>query len=265
MKKIFLFFIFGIFLITLVSAQIHINYYVQGNKVLVGYYLSNVSNLELKLPYDVSNPEVNVNFTLEEGFLKINHGTNVSIKYITKSLLDKSGKEMYFTSKNFLNESSNVKLVLSEGFVLVEGGLLFPKPTKISSDGRNIILIWEDFSGKDLVIKYRQVNKSNSFLYLSLIILFFIILISLNKFRKSKIFPFKIRKKSLTKNLFEDEKRIVEYLLKRKDNESWTKELIRDLKISKVKLSRKLRSLEQKELIKKVPFGSENRIKLIKK
>ena len=74
-----------------------------------------------------------------------------------------------------------------------------------------------------------------------------------------------ISKEGFTKNLFEDEKKIVEYLLNKKGNESWTKEILKDLEISKVKLSRKLRSLEQKEIIKRIPYGNENRIRLLKK
>ena len=46
--------------------------------------------------------------------------------------------------------------------------------------------------------------------------------------------------------------------------EAWTKEILKEIGISKVKLSRKIRSLEKKELIKKVPYGNENKIKLTK-
>ena len=74
----------------------------------------------------------------------------------------------------------------------------------------------------------------------------------------------KKRAEEVTKNLFEDEKRIVEYLLKKKGKESWTKEIVRDLGISKVKLSRKLRSLEKKEIIKKIPYGNENKVRVLK-
>jgi len=275
MKKIILFLILGIFLLSLASAQTQINYYVYENKVLVEYYFEEVSNLELNLPYDVVEPEVNVEYSLNENLLFIESGENVSIKYITKSLIDKSGKEFYFTSKNLLNEISNVKLVLPQGFILVEGGLLFPEPSEISSDGVNIILHWNSFEEEQIVIKYKSLHKNNliwSFVFVILVFAF--ILLNFPKFKKKKILkkPVKIKKvvqesekEKLTMNLFGDEKRIIEYLLKRKNNESWTKELVKDLGISKVKLSRKLRSLVQKELIKKVPWGNENKIRLLKK
>ncbi len=70
------------------------------------------------------------------------------------------------------------------------------------------------------------------------------------------------KKVSVTKNLFGDEKKIVEYLLLKKGKSSWTKELVKELEISKVRLSRKLRSLSEKELIKKEPYGNENKISL---
>ena len=71
-------------------------------------------------------------------------------------------------------------------------------------------------------------------------------------------------KQKMLRNLYEDEKKIINFLLEQKDYECWTKELMRGVDISKVKLSRKLRSLEQKGLIKKIPYGNENRIRLVK-
>ena len=87
-----------------------------------------------------------------------------------------------------------------------------------------------------------------------------------DQLRKRK---FRIGKKNkkeeseLTRNLFEDEKRIVKYLLEKKSHEAWTKEIIRNLNISKVKLSRKIRSLEEKKIIKRIPYGNENIIRLL--
>jgi len=71
-------------------------------------------------------------------------------------------------------------------------------------------------------------------------------------------------KKELTRNLFEDEKLVVETLLAADKHELWQKQLELRTKIPKVRLSRKLRSLEAKGLIEKVPYGNTNHIRLKK-
>ena len=64
--------------------------------------------------------------------------------------------------------------------------------------------------------------------------------------------------------MFKDEKKIIELLLKKKDHSSWTKNLVKESGLTKVKLSRTLRKLEEKNLIEKMPYGNENLIKLKK-
>lgn len=282
MKKILIFFILCIFFLSLVSAKIDSNYYIYDNKVLVRYSFDSISNLELKIPYDVKEEDlkVNVNYSLEslEGFsiLKIQESENVSISYLTSSMIDKSKGGYYFTAIADLNDSQNVKLTLPEKAILVKQGIVSPKASSITSDGRSIILIWENFDSNQIVVKYEFV-KNNSWIGYLLLLILVLGLISysliqrksfkkklLKSSKKSKTSS-KNKKRALTKNLFEDEKRIVEYLLDKKGKEAWTKEIFKDLNITKVKLSRKLRSLEQKEIIKKIPYGNENKIRLILK
>ena len=69
-------------------------------------------------------------------------------------------------------------------------------------------------------------------------------------------------KEKLTRNLFEEERAIIEILLEK--GELWQKQLVLQTGISKVKLSRKLRNLEAKGLIEKVPYGNTNKIRLKK-
>jgi len=93
----------------------------------------------------VFEPEVNIEYSLNEIYFLLKVGKMFQLNTLQKSIIDKSGKEFYFTSKNLLSEISNVKLVLPQGFILVEEGLLFPEPSEISSDGINIILHWDNF------------------------------------------------------------------------------------------------------------------------
>ena len=135
MRKILMFLIMGIFLLSLVSAQVETNYYISQDEVLVEHYFDSVSDLELRIPYDHGELKVSVEYELEDMgnyyLIKIDLGESVSISYITESMSDKYGKQFYFTAKNYVG-SQKVKLFLPESAILVEDGLIFPEPDRIS-------------------------------------------------------------------------------------------------------------------------------------
>ncbi|MEK6817476.1 MAG: hypothetical protein AABX80_01615 [Nanoarchaeota archaeon] len=289
MKKILIFLVFMLFFIFLagtIKATIETDYYIYEKNVLVRHSFDSASNLELRIPHDFANLEINSEYNLEEFpnyyLIKINLADNLSISYITQSMVDKSKDRYSFISRNYLDKTQNIKLVIPESAVLLEDGLVFPEPDLISSDGRSIILEWNDYNEKQIIVDY-EFLKDKKFIYYSafgLLILIFLayLLFERNRHKKrlsqrdllwSKKVQIKkkkeISKDIFTKNLFEDEKKIVEYLLGKNNNEAWTKEILRDVGITKVKLSRKLRSLEQKEIIKKIPYGNENKIRILKK
>jgi len=284
MKKQIIFLFFGIILIflafagTISAVNIETDYYISQEKVLVKHFFDSASDLELRLSKDFANLEINSGYELEEFLkyylIKINSANNLSISYLTQSMVDKSKDRYSFVSRNYLNESQNVRLVLPESAVLLEEGLIFPEPDLISSDGRSIILTWKDYNEKQIIVDYEFLDDNNLIYYLIfgfLTLIFLMYILFERKKYKKRLKKVQIKNKTeiskegFTKNLFEDEKKIVEYLLNKKGNESWTKEILKDLEISKVKLSRKLRSLEQKEIIKRIPYGNENRIRLLKK
>ncbi|RLG12231.1 hypothetical protein DRN73_03130 [Candidatus Pacearchaeota archaeon] len=282
MKKIiFLFFI--LFLIESISAA-SINYQIFENKVLVQEDFGEVRNFELKLPYDTDVFETDSDYILlpqeEYKLLKVNFSKNLNFSYITSSMIEKSKNKYFFIMKNNFNEKQDIKLFLPEaGALMKDKSLIFPKTENISTDGRRIILEWKNFNDEEIVVAYEIIKNSENFWFYILIILIgiFAILYTFQLIKsKKKLEKWKEKikkqkkkikektKKELTKNLFKEEKEIIEYLMEKKGNESWTKEIVRDLGISKVRLSRKLRNLEQKELIEKIPFGNENKIKLLK-
>jgi uncharacterized membrane protein len=283
--------IFGAFLlmIGLVSAgNIQTSYQVFGENVIVEHNFDEISNLQLRIPYDAKAIELNSPTKSIQEFpdyklITVNYAKNLTIKYVTGSMVDVSGNKYYFVAKNFLKiKNQDIKLYLEEGYFLVEDGLLSPSATDVDSDGRRILITWNNFNAEQIAVAYEKPSDNNWIVYLAVFVLlgfglgFYFFM--KRKFKKEvqKIKSELVVKKTneekkeelkqgLTKNLFEDEKKIIEYLLTKKDNECWTKEILHDLDISKVKLSRKLRSLEQKELIKRLPYGNENRIRLIKK
>jgi DNA-binding MarR family transcriptional regulator len=252
------------------------------DKALIEINFGDVSNLEFKLPYDTRIFETNIKeyeiIDLEDyKILKVDKANNLEISYITNSVIDRTNKRNFFIFNNYFGELESISLSLPEGAVL--GDLIVPDPDEITTDGRRIILEWRDFSEEEIIVDYSFIKeKSNLWIYLLIILIIAFLLFYLYKSRKfkrqvktlkqkSKVAKKKSkekRKKDITRNLFGEEKKIIEYLLNKKGHESWTKELSKELEISKVRLSRRLRNLEQKELIEKIPYGNENKIKLLK-
>ena len=279
MKKLLVFGIFFVFLVGTIQATIETDYYIYEKKVLVRHsFEEKVSDLELRIPHDYANLQINSKYKLEEFadyyLIKINSTDNLSISYITQSMIDKSENKYFFVSRNYLNKSQDIKLVLPESAVLLEEGIVSPEPDLISSDGRSVILTWKNSNERQIVVDYEFLKKKNFIFYLVfgfLILIFLAYILFERKKHKEKLKKVQRKKQTgkskggFTKNLFEDEKKIVEYLLGKNNNEAWTKEILRDVGITKVKLSRKLRSLEQKEIIKKIPYGNENKIRILKK
>jgi DNA-binding MarR family transcriptional regulator len=273
----------SIFLIVLlfgvVSAGNHlgVTYSLIGDKALVEINFGEVNNLEFKLPYDIKTFESNTNYEIVDfndyKILKVNYSGDLSINYITRSVIDKSSNRNYFILNNNFANPINFVLSLPEGAVLED--LMFPNPDVITTDGRNIILKWDNFDAEEIVVSYDNIKEPNNlwfYLAIVLIIAFSIFYVYQAKNIKRKIIQIKSKvqrsnedkKKDVIRNLFREEKKIVEYLFDKKGHSCWTKEMVRDLDISKVRLSRKLRNLVQKGLVEKVPYGNENKIKLLK-
>lgn len=248
MKKSVIFLI-CLILIGFVSAG-SVSYNIVGDRVLVEINSENLNNVNYEIPSDAE--------ALEE--------TSTSVKYITESMIEKTSKGHFFINRIDASETLSVELSLPESAILMENGIVSPSGYEVTSNGRNIILHWDKYNDDQIVVYYTFVKDSDSTFYLIIAILILLIGFLYNK--EKVMSKFKrvtlTEKQKMLRNLYEDEKKIINFLLEQKDYECWTKELMRGVDISKVKLSRKLRSLEQKGLIKKVPYGNENRIKLIK-
>ena len=280
MKNILIFLLFFIFLAGTTSAAIETDYYIYQDKVLVKYsFEKEVLDLKLKIPKDFDKLEANSEYQLEEFkdyfLIKVNSAENLSIKYITKSMGDKSGNKFYFTSRNYLDMPQKIKLVLPESAVLSENGLLFPEPDLISSDGRSIILNWENYNEKQIIVDYEFVKKKNFIFYILILIIvltFISYLIFQRKIFKKKIQKLKGRAKRnkktnlkseiIEEHLVESEKAIINELKKAEKNQLWQKQLQTQTGFSKAKLSRTIRNLESRNLIQKIPMGNTNKIKL---
>ncbi len=233
MKKIVFIFIF-LFLPIVFAANI--KYTIINDKVLV--------------EIDMNESEIDL-FEFPENF----EFSENKIKYIDETLIEKSGNKYFFISKSEIHPNSIIKVILPGGAYSNENYFIFPKNYKLSTNGQNIILEWNHNGEKEILIPYEIKSEKNYWIYV--LIAFLIVYIIYFYFNNKKE-----KRNKYTQNLFREEKKIMNYLLKKKV--CWTKELVKDLEISKVRLSRKLRKLEEKGLIEKKPYGNENKIRLKK-
>jgi uncharacterized membrane protein len=263
--KILSILVFLMLLSPTINASLISEYYIINEKVLVNHYIER--NEKIELPYDYTglsnSTDINIIKKEELTIIETNKPTNLS--YITKTLIEKSTTGNLFILSNKMPQDK-ILIFLPAGNIIHKDEIIYPKNPTITTNGINIILEYKNIS-EDVLIKYTKINETN---YIPIIIIgiLLIFLLIKNKSKEKKKTPNKkIKNKNnseLTKNLIEEEKQIIEYLSNKK-KPCWTKEISRELNIPKVRLSRKLKSLEKKSLIKKENFGKENRISLIKK
>ena len=280
MKKLCL--IFAILLLIGSVSAASVDYQIINNRVLVEANFGEVEDFELLLPYDIDNFESNAFYNITEEnnqkILKVETSNNLSISYVANGMLEESRTKNFFIMNNHYNDKIDVKLFLPEGGILMKDySLIYPVYAHIGTDGRRVFLEWKNFEDDEIVVAYELVSERSMWLYvlIALIIGFGIFyLIQATRLRRQiKLWKGKHKetkkkhkeraKKSISKNLYGDEKKIIDYLAEKK--ECWNKEMVKDLEIPKVRLSRKLRSLQEKGLIEKEPHGNENRVKLVKR
>jgi uncharacterized membrane protein len=83
----------------------------------------------------------------------------------------------------------------------------------------------------------------------------------------SLLYLYNIRKrkkiiKGIEKHLIESEKKVIDELKKSENNEIWQKQLLTKTEFSKAKLSRIIKNLEKRDLVRKVPIGNTNKVVL---
>ncbi len=207
------------------------------------------------------------------------------------SLLERDGDDVSFISRDWIRKDGgwilvlprvvdsayNLKIVLPSGYVLSSIGdasneLVYPSGYSIGSDGKSIILKWNDVY-EEVIVFYE--GAENSY-YLFWVGIFCLIVVGflfwkikekrfskeLERLKRESQDKKKVEKRvNVSRNLFGEEKRIVELLMERKS--CWMKELVRELGISKVMVSRKVRSLIEKGIVVKEKFGREAKISLL--
>lgn len=271
--------------------------------VLIEVSLLNNKTFEVKLPIDSKEINANEPFiqkTYKEYILLIFNDSKtekITINYITTAVIE-NNKNSFFILDLLMFKTKNISLeVTLPKEATLKYSLESPKPSifpltdKIQTNGQRITLFWDELLLKDketVLVIYKLSQKPKDLLIIlgiisfSLLIFLFILVKKITR----KNLPLQTRStqnssssvflnasleeqessqlaRDLTKNLFDDEKQIILALLECKERELWQKELQQKMGISKVKLSRRLRNLNQKGLIESIPYGNTNKIRLI--
>jgi len=275
MGKGFLALFIGIMLIFLISSVSASSYNIEFNqidsKLLVKHIISldNEQEISINLPSDAYSLSSDNPYTINEHILTMT-GKNIKVSYLTLSALEKVSDGYYLIDTikfNFPADNVTIRLILSEGnFVDIEK--IFPEPSSIITDGKQISLIWNLNNVKqsdDLPIVAGIKAKSSSLSWLFWILVVLIALSALyliyDKLIKEKVAK-KEEKSPIESHLIESEKAVLSALKGADRGEMWQKQLQISTGFSKAKLSRVIRNLESRNLIDKIPFGNTNKVRL---
>lgn len=284
----------AIFLLSIAAAsaqtleEYNIDFHIAYNKVVVQkemLFKNPVSgNVLLSLPEDAKGVSLYVDDALAEAKIEnseinlmLESTAKIRLSYITKELL---GRSEFLLSMRTPYDTENLKisLTLPENTVLekplpqsdIAPSPVYPMPARVTTDGRQIKLIWE-YSGlgkgdeKSFFVRYKQKQST-----VWLIVLFVLVIAALIGFiitRKPKVEKVveKVVEKEdmLEKHLKEDEEQVVNILKKREGQcEQGTLRVITGF--SKAKLSGLLRELEERNVIYKEKRGKKNLVFLRK-
>jgi len=175
---------------------------------------------------------------------------------------------------------------------------IIPTPKDVDTDGKRMFITWdqESLSQNNAILVIFKTPQDRNYLALAVLtIVALLSLIVLQQYKHKTKHPIQdntrrsnaateiideslnttsniedlkktvsqeIQTSDITRNLFDDEKKIVEILLESETKELWQKQLEIKIGYSKVKLSRKLRNLERKQIIEKIPYGNTNKIRI---
>ena len=238
-----------------------------GGNLLVKYTISsdNENTIKINIPSDVTSFSSKQSYSIENDIVTIT-GKDIELSYSTTDALQKSDDGYYLVDNIKFNsdfDSATVKLVLDTGYFL-DNEHIYPKPSKIETDGRQITVIWElkDIKkGSDVPI-FLTIFSSSASSSLLIWILILVVLIVVGYF----LYKFYLKKGKKTgdieRYLMESEKSILNELKKADRGELWQKQLQLKTNFSKAKLSRIVRNLESRNLIEKIPFGNTNKVRL---
>ena len=189
----------------------------------------------------------------------------IILKFDIKGLVEQTGDKYIFSLKYELDSSfENLGVVakLPDGFVLADiESAVSPGNYKIETDGREIIIKWDDINPigeQSFIIVYeRGISRSISYLW---IIMLVILALLIAGFFILRIRHKKEKKEIVSGVLSQDEKKIVDMI--EKGNEVAQKDVVKETGFSKAKVSKIVRRLEEMGIVEKKPWMATNKLRL---
>ncbi|MFT4250614.1 MAG: helix-turn-helix transcriptional regulator [Candidatus Woesearchaeota archaeon] len=242
------------------AANLEVEYFI-GEQTRVTYTFSNVEEpLTIPLPNDVREVRVGNQTIPATNTIQVHEDS--TLEFFTDSLTQRNSFVADLGRISATLEETRVHLPiharLSRGLNEADPSIR-PTPSSATTDGQNIIFVYAPESlepARAIIIDYEtNTNNTATSIALLLAILLVGLLVLLYTRKQTK-------KETLTKNLFKEEEVLVNLLLKQPTKELWQKELTKQSGLTKVRASRKLRNLEAKGVIEKIPYGNTNKIRL---
>jgi len=157
------------------------------------------------------------------------------------------GRNSFRTSFQPGVDSYEVRLALPQHAILDTEPAVVPAPDSIETDGRNIIIYWSFEGDSSLSVFYRETSRN--YLPLALLVIAIIFCaIFIGRY---------ILRKRIDDILSDDEKAVLD-LIKKKSRQD---HIAKELNFSKSKMSKVVRKLEEKGLVKKEPYFKTNILK----
>jgi len=233
------------------------------SKVYVSYALeTDASQLQLILPKDAEIINCSANYTFQNNEIAVTDiKDKLLLSYRTGEFIENN---KYFTADFQIIETENLTVLL---FLPMRAILekAYPSP-EIISDGKLIALKWNVQNARQsfpVFVAYDE--KSEQWLGYAIIALIAVAVLSvilIIKKRKPRAKKGKTKKKVKEElHLLESESAVIK-ALKDAKGELWQKQIQLKTGFSKAKLSRVIRNLEARGLVKRIPLGNTNKIKL---
>ena len=275
MKKLLIVLAFMLLALPSVCAEIqsfNIDFTISVGRVYVAEDISfaNKSQFEIDLPLDAKDVSLNLDgLDYKPSVLNETvYGKKIKISYLTKQFIDNKNFIVDFTYPDLirnvslrLNLPSNMELAKPVEEKTLASNAIFPKATRITTDGQRIKIGWEKFNvkkGDSISILVMMAEKKDYSYLVYILIVIIVALIVYISVRKPKIKTIvKTRTSKIEEHLKEDEEQIVRILKSREGQcEQGTLRVVTGF--SKAKLSGLLQELEDRKIIHKEKKGKKN-------
>lgn len=238
---------------------------------------------ELKIIFSEPLNQTTLNYLIVGEFsdLKINNTLsilnyyieNVDGKYNIKFFIPNGTQQIYISfkpenivsSNNGINEfftslqpppakRIHIDVWLPEGYAIYNN-IFIPSYGEKKTDGKNIYVSWRFDDEKEeiplLIRFYNPTQKTQTFVFITLVAVAILLPISILLFRRRI-------KEEFFKGFSEDERKTIEILMKRKF--VYQNKLEKELHFSRAKMTRIMKKLEEKNLVKREKSGRTNKI-----